>query len=139
MAQTIIVSPTCEPVSLPQRHDQPVRWRCLARRGMVFSELEGFDYAVIAPAGRLRFPAHPYTELVALIAAGQGDALIDDGQRSVRSEDMIVQGAGDGFSLINTGTSDLEVVSVEIIPPRFAQRLPYRTPQIVELPQAVHG
>lgn len=137
MAETIIVSPTSEPVSLPQADGEPVRWRCLARRGMVFAELEGFDCTIIAPGGRLQVPSHRYSELAVLIAAGQGMALLDGQQREVGPGDVILQPPGEGFPITSTGEAELELVSVELIPPRFAERLPYRTPQIVDLPQAV--
>jgi mannose-6-phosphate isomerase-like protein (cupin superfamily) len=136
MAETIIVSPTGEPVALPQPGGTQARWRCLSRRGMVFSELEGFDYTAIAPAARLQLPDHPYSELVVLISAGRAEALLDGRAHDVGPGDAILQPPGQGFTLTNTDVQDLEVVSVELIPPRHAERLPCRTPQIVEVPQA---
>lgn len=140
MAQTIIVSPTSEPVNLPQAGGTSARWRCLARRGMVFSELEGFDHTAVGPGNRFRVPSHPYSELVVLVAAGRGDVLLGvTRERAVWPGDVVLQPPGGGCTIINSGTEELELISVEVVPPRYADLLPYRTPMIVELPEAVQG
>jgi mannose-6-phosphate isomerase-like protein (cupin superfamily) len=135
MANTIIVSPTSEPVRLGQRANGPVEWRCLSRRGMVFSELEGFEFVRIPTSGTLRGPAHPYTELTFYVIAGEGSAEIGPDSFELAARDLLMLPAAGRYALINGGQVPLELLSVEFVPGAIADRLPYRTPQLVDLPK----
>jgi quercetin dioxygenase-like cupin family protein len=135
MADTIVISPISEPAQLGQRGAQHVSWRCLSRRGMVFSELEGFEYMRIAPGSVLLGAAHPYTEIVLFTISGDGSIEVEPHTRAIRPRDAVMLPAGGEYALLADSQQPLELATVELIPDAIANRLPYRTPQLVELPE----
>ena len=134
MANTVIVSPTGEPVRIGDSASPALGWRCLARRGMVFCELEGFEHLTVAPNGALHGPAHPSTEQIVFVVSGEATAEVGGRTFPLTPGEVLLLGIGGKYTLTNTGEGALELLTVEFIPAQIADRLPRRTPQLIDIP-----
>ncbi len=132
MADTVIVSPTSDPLELWSESGSGVLWRCLARRGMVFSEIEGFEFARIPPGGVIAEHGHPHTEEITYVVSGRGRATLDGEELDLVSGDLLTVRTGSTHSLMNSGDDQLDVLMLEFVPEAVANMLPTRTPQLVE-------
>jgi quercetin dioxygenase-like cupin family protein len=132
MADTIIVTPNLEPVESTNGSTVPVGWRCLARRGMLFSEIEGFETLRIPPGGSTSARPHHYSEEVWFVVSGAAAGEADGEELTLTEGDALLVPLGSTCSLRNIGEADLELITLEFLPGEVADRLPPRAPQLLE-------
>ncbi|MGH3889627.1 MAG: cupin domain-containing protein [Pseudonocardiaceae bacterium] len=111
---------------------QQVRWRCLARRGMLHSECESIDH--------LRVPAHAEfgprgtqgVESVWFVLGGAG-SLLDDGWAQdgypVRPGQLVLVPAACPVRLL-AGENGLELLWLAVLPEEVSRMLPVRKPVV---------
>jgi quercetin dioxygenase-like cupin family protein len=132
MADTIIVTPNVEPVESNDGSTVSIGWRCLARRGMLFSEVEGFETLRIPPGGSTSARPHHYSEEVWFVVSGLATGDADGEQLTLTAGDALLVPLGCTSSLRNSGEDDLELITLEFLPGEVADRLPPRAPQLLE-------
>jgi len=132
MAQTLIVSSHAEPVQYPGVHGgsgPPLLWSCFARRGMVWSEIEGFEAARLQPGATIAEHTHSRTDEIYLISEGHGHMTLDGGEPfAVAPGDLVMLPRGHSHGLVNSGDEELVIVVVEFLPGEMADLLPPRAP-----------
>jgi len=134
MADTVIVTPNLEPVLSIDGSTEPVGWRCLARRGMVFSEIEGFEALRLPPGGSTSVRTHHYSEEVWFVVSGRATARAGEEDLVLSDGDALLVPLGSTCSVSNDGEEDLELITLEFLPSEVADRLPPRAPQLLERP-----
>lgn len=131
MADTLIVSPNRDHIELSSHGSAiPLLWRCFARRGMVFSEIEGFEAARIQPGGYIPEHTHARTEEIYFVTRGTATMTLDDERVDVGPGDVIMLPLNGRHSIRNTGEDELEIVVIEFAPPEVTDRLPPRAPSL---------
>ncbi|MGH3697357.1 MAG: cupin domain-containing protein [Pseudonocardiaceae bacterium] len=104
-------------------------WRCLGRRGMLYSECESFDYVRLAPGAVLDERGREDIEEAWFVLRGNGEFL-DDGGGSlpVQAGDFVLcPGAACG-RWRSSADSSLELLLLAMMPTSVSERLPIRTP-----------
>ena len=104
-------------------------WRCLGRRGMLFSECESFDFVRLAPGAVVDERGRDDIEEAWFVLRGSAE-FIDDGK------DPLLAGEGDvvfcshaaSGQWRNAGDSPLEMLFLALMPASVSRRLPTRTP-----------
>jgi mannose-6-phosphate isomerase-like protein (cupin superfamily) len=99
---------------------------------MVFSEIEGFEQVTVAAGATLQAPAHPYTEQMIFAVRGRAVADVAGARLHLEAGEVLMLGVGGPHTLTNDGGEPLELLSIEFIPTQIADRLPPRTPQLVD-------
>lgn len=100
-----------------------LRWRCLARRGMVHSECEAVDH-VLVPANTAFAPSGTEgVESAWLVISG--DATVDGNE--VAAGDVILAPVT-ARTRINAGPRGVELVWVVVLPDEVSRVLPTRKP-----------
>lgn len=108
-----------------------IMWRCLGRRGMLYSECESFDYLRLAPGAVLDKRGREGIEEAWLVLSGEGEFLDDRGSsRPLRAGDLVLRPHEAGGGLRSSADSALEVLLLAMLPASVSQRLPVRTPLI---------
>lgn len=104
-------------------------WRCLARRGMLHSECEAFDYLRLAPGAGRDGRGQEGVEQAWFVLSGDGEFL-DDAGRSVllRAGDLVLRPAGTGGWLRNSSAISLELLAFAVLPAAVTKQLPPRRP-----------
>ncbi|WP_318199429.1 VOC family protein [Streptomyces sp. SCL15-4] len=105
------------------------RWRCLARRGMLFSECESVDHVTLEKDSVLHADPEAGTESLWYVV--RGDAAFHAGHgpaRPVREGHAVLLPAGASGRLV--AGSATEVVVVTCVPDAVARRLPARAPSL---------
>lgn len=104
-------------------------WRCLGRRGMLYSECESFDYVRLAPGAVLDERGREGIEEAWLVLCGEGEFL-DGGGGSlpVRAGDLVLRPCVAGGEWRSSADSSLELLLLAMMPAAVSQRLPIRTP-----------
>ncbi|WP_199440245.1 cupin domain-containing protein [Umezawaea beigongshangensis] len=104
-------------------------WRCLGRRGMLFSECESFDYVQLAPGSVLDGRGRGDVEEAWFVLRGSGE-LVQDGEPplSVREGQLVLCSHGAGGRWRAAQGSPLELLLLELMPASVSRRLPTRTP-----------
>jgi cupin domain len=106
------------------------RWRCLARRGMLYSECEAFDYVRLAPGAVRDGRGREGNEEAWFVLSGEGEFLNGGGSSlSVRAGDLVLCPDGaDGGVLRSSADSALEVLLLAVLPASVTGQLPARSP-----------
>jgi mannose-6-phosphate isomerase-like protein (cupin superfamily) len=104
-------------------------WRCLGRRGMLFSECESFDYVQLAPGSVLDERGRGDIEEVWFVLRGSGE-FIQDGKPPlpVGEGRLVFCPHGTGGRWRGAKGSPLELLLLALMPASVSQRLPTRTP-----------
>nr|WP_231861128.1 MULTISPECIES: cupin domain-containing protein [Frankia] len=104
-------------------------WRCLGRRGMLYSECESFDYARLAPGASLDGRGRDEIEEVWFVLAGEGTYLdAGSGARPVHTGDLLIcpqTARGHWRAPFDT---PLELLLLAMMPASISRSLPPRAP-----------
>ncbi|RBQ20649.1 cupin domain-containing protein [Spongiactinospora rosea] len=104
-------------------------WRCLGRRGMLFSECESFDYVQLAPESVLDERGRGDIEEAWFVLRGNGE-FIEDGKDPLPVEEgrLVLLSHGTGGRWRACENSPLELLVLALMPASVSRRLPERTP-----------
>lgn len=111
---------------------EEVRWRSLARRGMLHCECESFDYVRLAPDTEFALRGREGTESAWFAIAGSGRLRVPDSdapERILGAGELILLPAGKEGRL-SSGTTGLELLWLEVLPREISQSLPTRRPVV---------
>lgn len=104
-------------------------WRCLGRRGMLYSECESFDYVRLSPGAVIDDRGREDLEESWLVLGGEGEFLDAEGDPlPVRKGDLILCPHAAGGHWRNNGDVPLELLLIAMMPASVSQRLPVRKP-----------
>lgn len=104
-------------------------WRCLGRRGMLFSECESFDYVRLAPGSVLDERGRDDIEEVWFVVRGTGEFVDDEkGVLPVREGELVFCTHASGGRWRGAADSPLELLLLALMPASVSRRLPLRTP-----------
>lgn len=105
------------------------RWRCLARRGMLHSECEAFDYLRLAPGAVRDGRGREGVEEAWFVLSGEGEFL-DGADRSLllRAGDLVLQPWGTSGWLRSSLATSLELLAFAVLPAAVTKQLPARSP-----------
>jgi mannose-6-phosphate isomerase-like protein (cupin superfamily) len=110
-----------------------VKWRCLARRGMLHSECESFDYLLLDPGSEIDLPGPGKTESAWFILAGSGRLRLrgagqsGDPSHLVEADQLVLLPAGAGAQLAS-GPDGLALLLLSVWPGEVTRSLPVRRP-----------
>ena len=65
----------------------------------------------IPAGGEIGEEVHEDTDQVLYFASGEGKAILNDEEKSVGKDDIVLVNAGTRHNFINTGTSDLKIIT----------------------------
>ncbi|MGH3816028.1 MAG: cupin domain-containing protein [Pseudonocardiaceae bacterium] len=105
------------------------RWRCLARRGMLHSECEAFDYLRLAPGAVRDGRGREGVEEAWFVLSGEGEFL-DGADRSslLRAGDLVLRPGATGGWLRSSSATSLELLTFAVLPAAVTEQLPARKP-----------
>ena len=104
-------------------------WRCLGRRGMLYSECESFDFVRLAPGAVLDERGRADIEEVWFVLGGSGEFRDDTGAaRPVRPGDLVLCPHSASGTWRSAADSPLELLLLAMMPAAISERLPIRTP-----------
>jgi len=112
--------------------DEELRWRSLARRGMLHSECESFDYVRLAPGTEFALRGREGTESAWFAIAGSGRLLASDPgspERVLEAGDLLLLPGG-VVGRLSSGDSGLELLWLQVLPREISQSLPPRRPVV---------
>lgn len=116
--------------SLTRDGGEEIHWRSLARRGMLHSECESFDYLRLAPGTEFALRGRHGTESAWFIIAGSG-WLQEPGAAApghvLAAGDLILLPDGTESALLS-GDGGLELLWLAVMPRAVSQSLPSRRP-----------
>ncbi|RSN57144.1 cupin domain-containing protein [Amycolatopsis sp. WAC 04182] len=104
-------------------------WRCLGRRGMLFSECESFDFVRLAPGAVLDERGRGDIEEAWFVLRGKAE-FVEDGRDPLlaREGELVICAHGAAGRWRNIGDSPLEMLFLALMPASVSLRLPTRTP-----------
>ncbi|WP_156755608.1 cupin domain-containing protein [Actinokineospora pegani] len=104
-------------------------WRCLGRRGMLFSECESFDFVRLAPGAVLDERGRDDIEEAWFVLRG-GATFVRDGHDPllVGEGELVLGSHAAGGRWHNAGDSPVEMLFLALMPASVSSRLPTRTP-----------
>ncbi|MFF0146667.1 Cupin domain-containing protein [Amycolatopsis sulphurea] len=104
-------------------------WRCLGRRGMLFSECESFDYVRLAPGTALDGRGRGDLEEAWFVVSGRGEySEAGEAPLRVREGQLVIVPHGCGGKWRAAEDSPLELLLMALMPAAVSRRLPTRTP-----------
>jgi mannose-6-phosphate isomerase-like protein (cupin superfamily) len=104
-------------------------WRCLGRRGMLYSECESFDYVRLAPGAVIDERGRADIEEAWFVLHGAGEFLDDEGRSlPVREGDLLLRPQAACGHWRSNADSPLELLLIAVMPAAVSRRLPIRTP-----------
>ena len=112
--------------------DEEIRWRSLARRGMLHSECESFDYVRLAPGTRFALRGREGIESAWFVVSGSGRLLEPDSDaptRALEPGELILLPDGKQGHLVS-GDTGLELLWLAVMPRELSQSLPPRRPEL---------
>lgn len=113
--------------SVSHRPDGAVRWRTLARRGMLFSDCEAVDHLALEPGGTLASRPDDGTDRTWYVLAGGGEFQDETGaRRTLAPDDVALVPAGAAVRL--TCAHPTRVLLLTTLPEHVSRRLPRRAP-----------
>jgi mannose-6-phosphate isomerase-like protein (cupin superfamily) len=104
-------------------------WRCLGRRGMLFSECESFDYVRLAPGSVIDERGRDDIEEVWFVLRGSGEFV--DGENTtlpVGEGEVVFLAHATGGQWRSAEDFPLELLLLALMPASVSRRLPVRTP-----------
>lgn len=130
----MIVTTVTSPAHTVGAGGDSILWRSLARRGMLHSECESFDYVRLAPGTEFALRGRHASEEVwfALRGTGRlGSGPGDTTSRPVRAGDLVLVGHDGGDQVVlRAGAGGLEVLWLTVWPAALTRALPARKPVI---------
>jgi hypothetical protein len=110
-----------------------IQWRSLARRGMLHSECESFDYLRLAPHTEFALCGQYATEHVGFLLRGTGK--LSSSQRNatgrpVRQGDLMIVPHCRDQIVVHAGSAGLDVLWLTVLPSAVTAKLPGRKPVI---------
>jgi quercetin dioxygenase-like cupin family protein len=114
------------------RSQAPVRWGCLARRGMLYSECEAVDHLELAPGAVVTMAGRSGVEEAWYVLDGdvEFDAQAGASARAGRG-DLVLRPAGTASAVRNPSLeASARMLLVAVLPPAVTDRLPRRRPAI---------
>jgi mannose-6-phosphate isomerase-like protein (cupin superfamily) len=109
---------------------EEIRWRSLARRGMLHCECESFDHLRLAPGTEFALRGQEGTESVWFTVSGSGRLLGVDASpagRVLGAGELVLLPAGKECRLAS-GQGGLELLWLTVMPREVSQSLPNRKP-----------
>ena len=109
---------------------EEIRWRSLARRGMLHSECESIDYVRLSPGTGFALRGREGTESAWFILAGSGrlrERGSDSRERSLGTGELVLLPDGAEVRL-TSGDDGLELLWLAVMPRSISQSLPMRRP-----------
>ncbi|MBW4722185.1 cupin domain-containing protein [Saccharothrix obliqua] len=104
-------------------------WRCLGRRGMLFSECESFDYVRLAPGAVLDERGRGDIEEAWFVLRGSGEFTVEgEAPLHVEAGRLVLCPHRTGGTWRGVGDSALELLVLALMPASVSRRLPTRTP-----------
>ncbi|MFI5782803.1 cupin domain-containing protein [Nocardia sp. NPDC051570] len=104
-------------------------FRCLGRRGMLYSECESFDYVRLAPGAGLDGRGRDEVEEAWFVLSGEGEIRDEAGfSIQVQQGDLILCADATSGHWHNTANAPLEMLFIALMPASISQLLPIRTP-----------
>jgi hypothetical protein len=104
-------------------------WRCLGRRGMLFSECESFDYVRLAPGSVLDERGRGEIEEAWFVVSGSGEFTdAEAAPLAVREGDLVCCAEPAGGQWRAAADAPLELLLLALMPASVSRRLPVRTP-----------
>lgn len=127
----MIVS-TIEGTSRTVSLGEETQWRCLARRGMLYSECEAFDYLRLRPGTEFALQGRAGTEGIWFILAGYG-TLREPGRTrtdaALEVRDVVLLPDNEEI-LLFAGKDGIELLWLAVTPGAITRFLPHRRPAI---------
>ncbi len=111
---------------------EEIRWRSLARRGMLHSECESFDYVRLAPGTSFELRGREGTENAWFTVSGSGklsEPGAEQAERALKVGDLVLLPAGKEIRLTSEGNG-LELLWLTVLPRVVINALPERRPEI---------
>lgn len=128
----MIVTTLTNPARTLGTGGESIRWRCLARRGMVHSECESFDHLHLAPGTEFALHGRAGTEQVWFTLRGTGQLSNGPGDtisHPVRAGDLVLTGHDGGEqAVLRAGATGLDVLWLSVWPAAVTRALPARKP-----------
>ncbi len=121
---------TIDRTSSTRKGDEEIRWRSLARRGMLHSECDSVDYVRLSPGTEFALRGREGTESAWFALAGSG-WLLEPGSkpagRPIGSGELVLLPAG-AEACLASGDDGLELLWLAVLPRAISQSLPRRRP-----------
>jgi mannose-6-phosphate isomerase-like protein (cupin superfamily) len=109
---------------------EEIRWRSLARRGMLHSECDSVDYVRLSPGTEFALRGREGTESAWFVLAGEG-RLLEQGPESrgrpLGTGELVLLPAGAEARIVS-GDGGLELLWLVVMPRSISQSLPMRRP-----------
>ncbi|GAB3491327.1 cupin domain-containing protein [Amycolatopsis cihanbeyliensis] len=115
-------------VADPTRTQTGTETRCLARRGMLYSECEAFDQLRLEPGSELGLRGREGTESAWFVLGGGGIAH-GASVRELCRGDLVLAPAG-ALVTLEAGGSGLELLWLAVLPEAVTRALPARKPAV---------
>jgi hypothetical protein len=108
--------------------EEAVRWGCLARRGMLYSECEAVDQLELAPQACVTMQGRSgIEEAWYVFDAASGE------QHGAGRGDLVLRAAGTAASVRNRNAdSSARLLLIAVLPPAVTDRLPRRRPAVAQ-------
>ncbi|GAA2677445.1 MULTISPECIES: cupin domain-containing protein [Actinosynnema] len=92
-------------------------WKGLASRRDLRGQWEAVELARVPPGGVSGEHRHTRTEEVYFVLSGQGEMVLDGQRHRVRAGCAVLTGLGTVHGLRNTGSTDLDWITIEVLAP----------------------
>ncbi|MFY0566983.1 cupin domain-containing protein [Archangium lansingense] len=121
---------TIDSTSSTRQGGEEIRWRSLARRGMLHSECDSVDYVRLSPGTEFALRGREGTESAWFVLAGSGQLRepgSERGERSLDAGELVLLPTG-AEARITSGDDGLELLWLVVMPRSISQSLPMRRP-----------
>jgi hypothetical protein len=132
----MIVQHAVNPVRRLARGRDQLSWRCIVRRGMLYSECESVDHILLPPFGSTAHELRDGTEEAVYVVAGSGVLTDDVGSHELARQCLALIPAKAGAE-ISAGPAGLELVMIRVLPRSLSGVLPGRRPELGEAERRV--
>lgn len=114
--------------------EEAVRWGCLARRGMLYSECEAVDQLELAPSARVTMQGRSGIEEAWYVLDGDVVFAAASGeQHGAGRGELVLRAAGTEASVRNrSGDASARLLLIAVLPPAVTDRLPRRRPAVAQ-------
>lgn len=129
----MIITNVTSPARTLGADGESIRWRSLARRGMLHSECESFDHVRLAPGTKFALRGRDATEQVWFTLRGGGEVSDGPGYATghpLHPGDLVVSPHGGDQVVLRAGSAGLDVLWLTVLPAAVTATLPGRKPVI---------
>jgi len=113
-----------------------IQWKRFVTGLMLHAEWDSFEHNRLEVGGAVGEHVHSRTEEIYYIVAGRGLMHLNEITQEVGPGDLIMTPLNGRHSIENIGTTDLEFIVVEALPPDIVRRLPSYSPSASTTPAA---